>query len=52
MVPFNLEIELAGKTVTINVEQLDRLADEEGFIRYDVTEECAGLSFTLMLKIK
>lgn len=38
MVPFNLEIEFAGKTETINAEQLDRLADEEGFIRYDVTE--------------
>jgi len=38
MVPFNLEIELADKPVIINAEQLDRLADDEGYIRYDVTE--------------
>ena len=38
MVPFNLEVELAGKPVTINIEQLDRLADDEGYICYDVTE--------------
>ncbi|NOW96093.1 hypothetical protein [Mucilaginibacter sp. SG564] len=38
MVPFNLEIELAGKPVIINIEQLDRLADDEGFIRYDARE--------------
>jgi hypothetical protein len=36
MVPFNLEVELAGKPVIINTEQLDRLADDEGYIRYDV----------------
>jgi len=38
MVPFNLEIQLSGKPVIINAEQLDRLADDEGYIRYDVRE--------------
>jgi hypothetical protein len=38
MVPFNLEVELTGNPVIINAEQLDRLADDEGYIRYNVTE--------------
>jgi hypothetical protein len=37
MVPFILETELAGIPVTITVEQVDRLADGDGYIRYDVT---------------
>jgi hypothetical protein len=36
MVPFHLEIELEEGTVGLEVEQLDYLADEDGFIRYDV----------------
>ena len=40
MVPFNLEIELENIPCEVLVEQLDRLADAEGFIRFDVT--CAG----------
>jgi len=39
MVPFNLELELAGKVLTVSVEQLDRLADDEGYIRYDITTD-------------
>ncbi|MFA6083542.1 hypothetical protein [Mucilaginibacter sp.] len=37
MVPFNLDLELTANPVTITVEQLDRLADEDGFIRFDVS---------------
>lgn len=37
MVPFQIELKLAANPVNVTVEQLDRLADEEGFIRYDVT---------------
>lgn len=37
MVPFNLEIELENSTVPVSIEQLDRLADADGFIRFDVT---------------
>jgi hypothetical protein len=39
MVPFNLELELAGKALIVSVEQLDQLADDEGYIRYDITED-------------
>lgn len=37
MVPFNLEIEIENKPEELNIEQLDRLADEDGFVRFDVT---------------
>lgn len=37
MVPFNVELELGNKALTITAEQLDRLADEDGFIRFDIT---------------
>lgn len=37
MVPFQIELELAANPVDITAEQLDRLADEDGFIRYNVT---------------
>jgi len=37
MVPFNLEIELENHPVLASIEQLDRLADTDGFIRFDVT---------------
>lgn len=37
MVAFELELELENKPLKISVEQLDRLADAEGFIRFDVT---------------
>ncbi|MEZ2338771.1 hypothetical protein AB6735_24185 [Mucilaginibacter sp. RCC_168] len=37
MVPFNLEIELENTAASASIEQLDRLADEDGFIRFDVT---------------
>jgi hypothetical protein len=36
MVPFNLQIELNSPRVTLSAEQLDQLADETGFIRYQV----------------
>jgi hypothetical protein len=39
MVPFHLDIELQEGPVGLEVEQLDYLADEEGFIRYDVRTE-------------
>lgn len=39
MVPFNLTIELQNIPCDMQVEQLDRLADENGFIRYDVRTE-------------
>jgi hypothetical protein len=37
MVPFNLEIELENITMQSSIERLDRLADEDGFIRFDAT---------------
>jgi hypothetical protein len=37
MVPFNLEIELENTMVPASIEQMDRLADADGFIRFDVT---------------
>jgi hypothetical protein len=37
MVPFNLEIELENLPCEVLIEQLDRLADADGFIRFDVT---------------
>jgi hypothetical protein len=36
MVPFNLQIELHARQVTFSVEQLDQLADNVGFMRYQV----------------
>ena len=36
MVPFDLLIELNNIPVSIQVEQLDYLADEKGLMRYDV----------------
>jgi len=36
MVPFNLQLELNARQVTISAEQLDQLADELGFMRYAV----------------
>jgi hypothetical protein len=37
MVPFDVELEFENKPLTITAEQLDRLADEDGFIRFDIT---------------
>jgi len=36
MVPFHLQLELAQKLTTVSAEQLDQLADEMGFMRYQV----------------
>lgn len=36
MVPFEIEIELDNIHVSLQVEQLDYLADENGLMRYDV----------------
>ncbi|MEB0280694.1 hypothetical protein [Mucilaginibacter sp. 10B2] len=36
MVPFNLEVEMAGEQVLLTAEQLERFADADGFIRYDI----------------
>jgi hypothetical protein len=36
MVPFHLTLELNDLPVTLQVEQLDFLADENGLMRYDV----------------
>ena len=36
MVPFNLQPELSGRLTTLFAEQLDPLADESGFMRYQV----------------
>jgi len=36
MVPFNLQLELGGRLTTVSAEQLDQLADETGFMRYQV----------------
>jgi 5,10-methylenetetrahydrofolate reductase len=36
MVPFEINCEIAQKTVSLTVEQLDRLANENGLMRYDV----------------
>lgn len=36
MVPFNLQLELGGRLTTLSAEQLDQLADEAGFMRYQV----------------
>lgn len=36
MVPFQIDLELEHTPVSLTVEQLDRLADEDGFIRFDV----------------
>lgn len=36
MMPFHLSIELNNLPVTLQVEQLDFLADENGLMRYDV----------------
>ena len=37
MVPFELEVELNDKPVTVSVEQLERFADVDGYTRYDIT---------------
>ncbi|MGN6178404.1 MAG: hypothetical protein ACTHNW_04445 [Mucilaginibacter sp.] len=39
MVPFHLAIELNDLPVTVQVEQLDFLADENGLMRYDVRND-------------
>jgi len=36
MVPFEIEIELNNTPVSVQVEQLDYLADENGRMRYDI----------------
>jgi hypothetical protein len=36
MVPFNLQIELNARPVTFSAEQLDQLADNAGFMRYQI----------------
>jgi hypothetical protein len=36
MVPFNLQLELTKRLVTISAEQLDQLADEKGIMRYHI----------------
>ncbi|SDE35739.1 hypothetical protein SAMN05216464_105335 [Mucilaginibacter pineti] len=36
MVPFNLQLEIGGRLTTLSAEQLDQLADETGFMRYQV----------------
>lgn len=38
MVPFQIEIEWQHLPLSLLAEQLDNLADEEGFIRFDVRE--------------
>lgn len=39
MIPFPIEIEWQNVPVSLLAEQLDNLADEEGFIRFDVRSE-------------
>ncbi|RKR84635.1 hypothetical protein BDD43_4882 [Mucilaginibacter gracilis] len=36
MVPYNLQIELNARLVTFSAEQLDQLADNAGFMRYQI----------------
>ena len=36
MVPFNLQLEINARLLTISVEQLDQLADNAGFMRYQI----------------
>jgi len=36
MVPFNLQLELSNRLVTISAEQLDQLTDTTGFMRYQI----------------
>lgn len=36
MVPFNLQLELNSRLVTLSAEQLDQLADDFGFMRYQI----------------
>ncbi|MVN91526.1 hypothetical protein [Mucilaginibacter aquatilis] len=36
MTPFYLQIEIESKPLTITVEQLDPLSDDDGFMRYQV----------------
>jgi hypothetical protein len=36
MVPFNLQLELNGRLVTLSAEQLDQLTDTVGFMRYQI----------------
>jgi hypothetical protein len=49
MVPFQLTAELNNKPVAITVEQPDRLADEDGFIRFHVT--CADRHSLLFVNV-
>lgn len=36
MVPFNLQLEINARLLTISVEQLEQLADSVGFMRYQI----------------
>ena len=36
MIPFHLQIDLTGRRTTLMVEQMDQLADNGGFIRYQI----------------
>lgn len=36
MVPFDLDVKVENKALTISVKQLDLLADEEGYLRYNI----------------
>ena len=36
MVPFNLQVELTNKLTTLSAEQLDQLADADGFMSYQI----------------
>lgn len=42
MVPFQIEIEWQNTLVNLIAEQLDNLADEEGYIRFDVRNARRG----------
>ncbi|HTD99027.1 MAG TPA: hypothetical protein VK668_07050 [Mucilaginibacter sp.] len=37
MVPFDLELEIENKSLTISAEQLERFADVDGYTRYAIT---------------
>lgn len=50
MVPFQIDLELAANPVNLTVEQLDRLADEDGFIRFDVT--CGGRRSVIFVNVE
>ncbi|MEZ2339231.1 hypothetical protein AB6735_26540 [Mucilaginibacter sp. RCC_168] len=36
MVPFNFQLDISGKLTTLSAEQLDRLADDTGYMRYQI----------------